>query len=80
MAECVIEPGEHSAWYCVTHQCRMGGSMNLPPKSCLMGPLTRTTRMELQKERRRLQYRVLTGTLTKVDRERLADIKARLAE
>lgn len=42
--------------------------------------MTRRQIADLQKEQRLLGYRILAGTITRENRERLAEIKAQLGE
>jgi len=34
---CDIVAGSDCAWYCKTHACRMGGNVNMPPRTCPAG-------------------------------------------
>jgi hypothetical protein len=65
----------NSAWYCKTHECRMSGTQ-VPPVLCLkVRPMTSKERKWLQKEQRLLTYRFYAGTLTREDRQRMAEVK-----
>lgn len=45
-----------------------------------MATMNKKERLALEKEQRLLGYRILIGTITREDRDRLQVIKARLAE